>query len=218
MGFDSFIQDFDSERDKVKTTPTLVDETFTMGQKLVDTDWLPKINSIKILKPFTKELKELNLYKHGWRFNFSPSKEYVGLCSVNDSTYGASKVKKNIYVSVKYAKHDANWEQNFKGVILHEVSHALINQLFEGKKSELEKLDDLHAVSGGHGLIFKEVCCAISGAECRIFYEGGKLKESFKKFKYDCSFCGHKGYGDYQGFTDSCSECGKDIITEPTIN
>ncbi len=218
-GFDDFVADFGEQQEKKKVTPNEVSETFELGQNLINKDYFDEVKNIKILKPFLKGITELNPYKAGYRFQFSASKEYVGLCAVNaHDMVGESKVKKDIYISIKYVKHDANWEQNVRGVILHELSHSLVNLIFEKRAAELHQLDDLHKASAGHGQTFKSICAAIGGAEgCRIFYEKGNLKDSFKKYKYNCTFCGHEGFGDYLNFTDTCSGCDKSIITQSNL-
>lgn len=214
MSFDDFIMDFDASKNKeaVKITPTIVTETFDYGQKLIDTDYLPQISKIKILKKYLIDVKEMNLYNLGWRFQFGSFKNAAGLCSSEHTD------KKDIYVSIQVTKHDSNWKQNMQDVIHHEISHAIISEIFRKFPRELHKIDDQNRATKGHGKLWKEICKKLCNHECRIEYENSNFKDSFKNFKYNCTFCGHNGYGDYLKFTDNCSQCGKSIITENNIS
>lgn len=216
MSFDDFVAGFgeQQEKQKAKVTPNEISETFSLGQELINKDYLPTISKIKLLKLYLTAFKELNLYKLNWRFNFGSSKSWAGLCSEDENRIEDSKIGKNIYVSIQFVKHDHNWKQNMTDTIYHEISHALLMVIFSGKESELHKIDDLNKASKGHGILWKAVCKSLCGHECRIAYENMDLKESFKDYKYNCTFCGHEGFGDYLNFTDTCSECDKSIITQ----
>lgn len=217
MSFDSEIGSFYNESYK-KTTPEIVSETFDLGQSLINTDYLPKIRAIVILKPYLAEFTSINLYRLGWRFQFHSSRVNVGLCVSGDLKYGESAVSKNIYISIEYTKHDDNWRENFKNVILHEISHAIIQTIFLNKRQELSVLDPENDSTSGHGAIFKLVCNAISnGDQCHAYYANSKLKDSFKKFKYTCTFCEHEGFGDSKYFSEECDACGSSITVESNL-
>src|SRR5690606_284465 len=152
------------------TTPDSVKETYELCQQLISVDYLPQIKEVKIIQPYIKNLAALNLYKLGWRIQFHSSRTGVGLCAGGKHKYGESKVDKNIYISRQYTKHDAGWKKNVRGVILHEIAHAIVFQIFENNKSELNQLDDLHKVSGGHGIVFKNICESVGG-HCGLYYK-----------------------------------------------
>lgn len=217
MSFDSNIGDFEKEMsERVKTTPAEVTETLTEGNRLINIDYLPKLREIKIIAPFIKDYTQMNPYERGWRIQFGSSRQWAGLCSAASKGYeGKSALKKDIYISIQFTKHDANWKKNMSGTILHEIGHAIVFEIFHYDTENagiLSTIDDLHGISKGHGLVWKAVCGAISEGECGIFYKDHELKDSFKKYKYDCFNCGHKGYGDYANFSDECSECGKPVL------
>ena len=77
MSFDSYIDDFGAsgeEPKKVKATPENVAQTISFGTSKVNYDYLPQVQSIPELKEYVADMKHLNLYKHGWRFQFGTSK------------------------------------------------------------------------------------------------------------------------------------------------
>ncbi len=175
-------------------------------------DFVNNFSNEKQKERTKQRVKELNLYKLGWRFQFGSFKDAAGLCSSENTN------KKDVYVSIQVIKHDLNWKDGMKDVVNHELAHAIISELFRKNPSEIHKIDDQHKHTKGHGKLWKSVCKSLCGHECRIEYETANFKDSFKNYKYDCTFCGHKGYGDYLNFTENCSECKKSIITESNIS
>ena len=63
----------------------------------------------------------------------------------------------------------------------------------------------------GHGQIWATVCKVLD-ANCDMFYRKAKYKESFKEFKYECSNCGQKRYGNNMRFAEICFKCFKAVI------
>ena len=220
MSFDSFIDSFSqSDKNSVDSTPEMVKETFNYGQKLIARDYLPQISKIKELAPYLKGVTQMNLYIRGWRFQFGTSKSWAGLCAESEKTtrIGVSEVGKNIFVSIEIVKHDLNWKQNMSETVNHEIAHAIVREIFSGRMSELHRIDDQNRATQGHGRIWKQICAALCGHECRIKYENSNFAESFKEYKYTCFNCGHVGYGDYRGFQSNCEKCKKAVITEGNI-
>lgn len=222
MGFDSYIKDFEQNQEKVNTTPAIVTQTLDYGNELIDADYFPKIQKIALIKKYLKAHKDMNLYQRGWRFQFGSSRQWAGLCSSDPKTLGITK-DKNIYVSIQFVKHDLNWKDNMRSVILHEIAHAIVMEIFwfdkrSGGYDELHRIDDLHRLTEGHGLVWKAVCKALSNSDCRVKYENANTTEAFKKFKYDCAFCDHTGYGDRPKFAENCSKCEKPVIVQANIN
>lgn len=224
-GIDSHIEDFHADRNKerVTATPSVIDETFKYGQELINKDYLPEIKDVKYIQPYLKGYGAFNLYTMGWRFQFGSSREWAGLCDPNPTTLAKSIAGKNIYVSIQFVKHDKLWKENMRDTILHEIAHAIVFELFwfrdnlkEGGMNDLHRIDDLHKVSKGHGMVWKAVCKALSQGEndCRIHYEKADFAPEFNKYRYDCSFCGHEAYGKTQRFASECEKCGKPIFVE----
>lgn len=222
MNFESLMDNFGKEADrkqKIDSTPKEVVETYIEGEKLVDFDYLPLLMKVK-LKGFRQHLKpfvdkgHFNLKKLGWKVQFGSSKEWAGLCSAAPSSSGSSK-NRNVYISIQFTKHDANWSKNMKDTILHELAHAIVFEMFyfRGKSMELNKIDDLHRIAKGHGLVFKAVSKAI-GSSGSVFYTNSNFKESFKDFVYRCP-CGNTEYGNSPRFANVCSKCNKivDIVS-----
>lgn len=222
MGFDSFIDEFDkADENKVNTTPAIITETIEVGTKLIDTDYLDKIKHIEILKPYLVKFKHMNLYQLGWRFQFGSSKQWAGLCSTKEDSGGKSK-DRNIYVSIQYTRHDKNWKENMQSIILHEIAHAIVREIFffsDSSYATLNSIDPTNKTTGGHGVIFSEVCHAISGAKhnCGMSYADAQLSESIKNYKYDCPSCEHVAYGNSILFAKRCEKCDKSIIVEPNV-
>ncbi len=218
--FDDYLEEFEQESEnKIDNTPVIVTETIELGRELIQKDYLNEIKKIVKIKKFTSEIKELNLYKLGWRFQFGSSRQWAGLCSTQPKDQMKSK-DKNIYVSIQFTKHDASWKTEMRDVIYHEIAHALVLEIFHFNKANERKLhaiDDSDKASKGHGSIWKAVSKAISGKELRIFYENANTKESFKPFMYECPNCEHVGYGDYFKFTDSCDNCNSSVLTQANI-
>lgn len=222
MNFESLMDDFGKEADrkqKIESTPKEVVETYIEGEKLVDFDYLPLLMKVK-LKGFRQHLKpfvdkgHFNLKKLGWKVQFGSSKQWAGLCSAAPSSSGSSK-NRNVYISIQFTKHDANWSKNMKDTILHELAHAIIFEMFyfRGKSMELSRIDDLHGITKGHGLAFKAVSKAI-GSSGSVFYTNANFKETFKDFVYRCP-CGNSEYGNSPRFANVCSKCNKmvDIVS-----
>lgn len=226
MGFDSYIDEFDNaDENKISTTPAIVTETIEVGTTLINKDYLPTIEGIKDLKPYIGKFKSMNLYDMGWRFQFGSSKQWAGLCASSISADENAKSKyRNIFVSIQYTKHDLNWKHNMESVILHEIAHAIVSEIFyfnpQLTNAELNRIDDQHLPTKGHGRIWKEVCHAVSGTEydCSIMYKNSNLKDSIKNFVYNCPNCEHIGYGNSILFTKRCEKCDKSVIVEPNIN
>lgn len=222
MNFESLMSDFGKDADrkqKIESTPEEVTQTYIECEKLIDYDYLPALLKVKLkgfkanLKPFIKK-GVFNLKKFGWKVQFGSSKEWAGLCSAAPSSTGAAK-NRNVYISIQFTKHDANWKHNMKDTILHELAHAIIFEMFyfKGRSYELLKIDDLHNLTKGHGLAFKAVAKAI-GSSGSVFYTNSNFKETFKDFVYRCP-CGNIEYGSSPKFTNVCSNCTKmvDIVS-----
>ena len=217
MSFDDFMSDF--AQPEKKALAENVGETFDAGHELVSVDYYGKIKNIEAIKPFLENIKEMNLYNRGWRFQFGTSKSWAGLCDASEDQISKSK-NKNIFISIDFVKHDANWMKEMEGVILHEIAHAIVFEIFHfGKVSGINLIDPEHNKTKGHGKIWSSICGSIKGSEggCSRFYSDSNFKESFKNYKYDCFACGHKEYGDFNNFAVKCSKCGKSVLTENTI-
>jgi hypothetical protein len=80
----------------------------------------------------------------------------------------------------------------------------------------MKEIDPMHFVNTseqpiGHGQIWATVCKVLD-ANCDMFYRKAKYKESFKEFKYECSNCGQKRYGNNMRFAEICFKCFKAVI------
>lgn len=221
MNFDSFIEDFQKNESKPKSAASIVTETIEYGSSLINTDYLPKIKNIPKIKKYIAEYPQMNLYERGWKFQFGSSKEWAGLCSANAKGFvGKSKEGKNIYASIEYTKHDLNWKENMRGVILHEIAHAIVFEIFTFDKKHighLHRLDDQHNETAGHGAIWKAICHKIAGHECRIKLETANLSDKIKNYKYECGSCNHMGYGNFAKFTDSCEKCSRPVFVQQNL-
>lgn len=207
-----------NEEVPIDAEPSIIEETLERGNMLVNVDYLPKIKDIEILKPYLAGRTHLNPYKLGWRFNFGTSKDdWAGLCSVIETNIRKSK-NKNIFVSIDFVKHDKGWRQSMDLVIKHEISHAIIRELFyfTEKWATYERLDPAEIMTKGHGKIWSAICEKLNGENCPMFYDAPEenLAEQFKPYRYECYNCGHKEYGYYEGFESNCRECGKAVLTE----
>ncbi len=211
MSFDEDVMNFHSEmNEKINTTPEIVTETFNYGQKLLNHDYLPEIKNVKLVKKYLKGFTEINLFKLGYTFGFHSSKQVVGLCEVKPED---GKTLKAISASIQFTKHDENRQKNFVDVIKHEIVHGIINTIFEGRRSELERIDEIEKVTQGHGIVFRAIGKAI---KCSLLfqYKTAKLKDSFKDYRYQCTYCGHIEYGSWPAFTDECSVCNKPVTID----
>lgn len=217
MSFDDFMSDF--AEPKKNPLAENVEETFDAGHKLISVDYYDKIKDIASLQPYIANITEMNLYNRGWRFQFGTSKSWAGLCNASEEQIHLSK-NKNIFISIDFVKHDANWMKEMEGVVLHEIAHAIVFEIFlKNHTRSLNEIDPEHRNTHGHGKVWSSVCGSIKGAieGCSRFYSGSNFKASFKDYRYECYNCGHKDYGDFKNFAIKCSKCGKSIITENTV-
>jgi predicted SprT family Zn-dependent metalloprotease len=207
------------DKDKQKMGE-IVTDTITEARNLLDFDYLPMIKEadFDFYSRFFAPFSNMNLYKMGWRFQFGTSREWAGLCDSRNrldiSRANLSK-NRNLYVSINFVKHDANWQQNSKDVILHEIAHAIVTEVFERNmsKESLSNLDPKHFLLAGHGELWKKVCNAINkGGTCAQFYANALLKESFKAYMYNCAVCSTTKYSNSSTFTKNCFKCGSPVI------
>lgn len=210
MDLDDIVND--EQFQPIIETPKVITDTINKGEELLDVDYLDKIKTIKELKPYVKDLKEMNLKKRGWGFQFGSSREWVGLCSADPNTYGKSKGK-NIYVSIEFVKHWKGWEGEMKNTILHEIAHAIMFEIFWFDKRHigaLSKIDELHKISQGHGILWGLVCAKIKGSKerCSITIDTPGKSEQFKPYFYECPNCNNVEYGYSPHFSFNCSNCG----------
>lgn len=218
MDFDDIVEGLDpDEGGKDKVTASEIEETMTVGTEMLSTDLLPMISKIKFLKPWLKKYNSFVLADLGWAFNFGTSKQWAGLCS-SRITKHAKSVNRNIYVSIDFVEHDRNWMKNMVDTVWHEMAHAVIQELVvdvAGFRIALLEYDIEHRSSQGHGILWREVCKQISGENCPQFYENADFKETFKNWKAECLFCGHKEYSDHRtNLPSSCRECKTEMIVE----
>ena len=220
-------EEFDESFDDLGSNKSAKDntaETINLAQRLLDRDYLPMVKKYILSNqrysdylPFFSEFKQINLFKEGWRFQLGTSKEWAGLCSVEQTDIKASKKARNLYVSIDFVKHDENWKQNATDTILHEIAHAIVREVFyfKGRDFMLMELDPQNRLTQGHGRTWDMVCSAISGGKvCDMYYRNAKLKDSFKLYKYECSFCGNIKYGNTNNFAARCSKCFRPIMIQ----
>jgi hypothetical protein len=183
------------------------------ARKILDKDYLPMILSSSMsdkYKIYFQHLKKLNLYQEGWRFKFGQSREWAGLCAYNGLVFDKSKT---LYLSINFVKHDANWLENEKDTILHEMAHAIVDEYMITKVVDFIAVDPAHKVNEGHGEAWEAVCKAINpDGNCGRFYGNAKLKDSFQPYMYECGFCGTKKYSRNRNFTNVCFKCMKPVI------
>jgi predicted SprT family Zn-dependent metalloprotease len=188
-------------------------EVIEKARKLLDKDYLPMILSSSMsdkYKIYFQHLKKLNLYQDGWRFKFGQSREWAGLCAYNGLVFDK---KKTLYLSINYVKHDNNWLENEKDVVLHEMAHAIVDEYIITKIADFGGLDPAHKLTEGHGEAWEQVCKAINpDGDCGRFYTNAQLKDSFQPYMYDCGFCGTKKYSRNRNFTNICFKCNKPVI------
>ena len=194
----------------------IIDYTITTGREMLDTDILPIIlkNIDAKWKPYFVPYQKFNLYQLGWRIQFGSSRQWAGLCSWD------GEISKNIYISIQFVKHDRNWKENAIDTIQHEIAHACVTEAIIMKvgQTAFAMIDPLYAANTGHGESWKSICNAINpDGDCSVFYTKGKMKESFRPYKYECVNCGNKGYGNKIGFTSNCFKCFRPIITSKNI-
>lgn len=211
MAFEDFVNDLAEEHNanlKIETTPKEVKETMDLGMDLINKDYY----NILALKNVTGidnlfESKSCNLFKRGWKFQFGTSMQWAGLCDSSPNQFGGKSKDKNIYVSIDFVKHETNWSTKMKEVILHEIAHAIVVEMFKGNYDTLISIDYEHVTTNGHGKIWKEVCKVISGNDCPTFYQDAKFKKSALPYTYECTNCGYVGHGSFQSFTNICEKC-----------
>lgn len=217
-------EDFEEDYDKNDEVQKEVTDTINLARRLLDYDYLPKIKKYIFQNsrysdylPYFSKFNSLNLFKLGWRFQYGTSKEWAGLCSIEDTEIMVSKKSRNLYVSIDFVKHDESWMQNATDTILHEIAHAVVFEVFyfSGGWFALDSIDPQDKLTGGHGRTWDMVCSAISGGKvCEMYYKNANLKESFKLYKYECYNCGNIQYGNSINFATRCSKCYKPIIVQ----
>jgi hypothetical protein len=217
MAFDDFVDKFKPEKSK---TPEIVGQTLDLGYKLMNVDYLSDLMTSDVLTPYLIDEKEMNLHKRGWRFQFGTSKSWAGLCDPRPESVLKSK-NKNILVSIDFTKGDDNWLKNSKDVILHEIAHAIVCEMFyfdREKTRNLKEVDPEHFKLKGHGKMWETVCNSINkDGKCLRFYDNLKANDFFKRFRYYCVNCQHKEYGDSDNFAKRCIKCFKPIMIEGNI-
>jgi hypothetical protein len=218
MAFDDFIKGLQPK--KRNDTPEIVGKTLNMGVSMLDVDYLPMIMNNSELAELFKDEKQMTLSKRGWRFQFGSSRSWAGLCDPRPDSVLKSN-NKNILVSIEFVKGDDNWQENCKDVIMHEIAHAIVDELFyfgSLTQSELIKLDPEHFSREGHGAIWEKVCVAINEeGKCSRFYENSKKNDMFMPYKYTCINCKHKSYGPTPTFAVKCGKCFKPVLIEGNI-
>jgi predicted SprT family Zn-dependent metalloprotease len=217
MDFGEIVGGLDPFDEKKEVTKENVAETMRIGTEMLDSDLLPTLKKVKWLKKWIKSYKTFNLHDLGWRFNFGTSKEWAGLCSSQVSKHAKAR-SQNIYVSIDYVEHDRNWMDNMKDTILHEMAHAVIQELsinVVGFRLAHLAYDDQHNMTQGHGILWSEVCAKISGNHCPVFYKNSNMAEEFKNWKAECMFCDTKIYDDHRtNLPSSCPKCKTQMIIE----
>tara|TARA_R110002126_G_scaffold195921_3_gene343826 strand:+ start:2459 stop:3118 length:660 start_codon:yes stop_codon:yes gene_type:complete len=217
MDFGDILGSFDPFDEEKEITSENVSETMRIGTEMLDQNLLPALKKVKWLKKWLKGYETFNLEELGWRFNFGTSKQWAGLCSSRTSKHAKSS-KQNIYVSIDFVEHDLNWMQNMKDTILHEMAHAVIQELIinvVGFRLAHLAYDDQHQMTQGHGILWSEVCSRISGKHCPVFYKNSDMKPSFKDWKAECFLCDTTQYADRKlDVPTSCLKCGTEMIIE----
>ena len=200
--------------------PNLVSDTMFYGVTMLNVDYLPMLLKDEELSKYLQKEKQMNLMKRGWEFQYGSSRSWAGLCDAGASTKGKSE-NKNIYISIEFTRGDENWKDNMRGTVMHEISHAIVREMFyfsaTFNMSDLNEIDPTNKSEQGHGNIWKKVCKAISGEDCERFYKNFKQTEFFKPFKYSCSYCGDEKYGNSKFFASKCSKCQKQILVTENV-
>jgi len=213
---DSFIGKA-QEKDNISKDAKYSLEVIERARKILDQDYLPMILSSIAPKyrVYFQNLKKANLYEQGWRFKFGESREWAGLCAYNGLVFDKGKT---LYLSINFVKGDANWLDNEKDTILHEMAHAMVDEYIITKIFNFESLDPLHTPTQGHGEAWEAVCKSINpDGNCGKFYTNAKLKDSFLPYKYECGFCKVKKYGKRPNFTDVCYNCLNPVVVTKNI-
>lgn len=223
---EDYLDRYEKSKEPIREKGEVIDETFSESQKLLNRDILPELLKSKqfvdVIYPYMDFALKFNLYELGWRMQFGKSKQWAGLCSAEEHKQikAAKSKNRNIYLSIDFTKHDANWKQNFKDVMLHEMAHAVIFEIFYftdniAKKIAFNENDPYHKATKGHGKFWEIVCGALTGKEgCERFYKNASLEEQFKTYRYVCLNCENKKYSNSPNFASRCSVCGKAVIIE----
>jgi|LakMenEpi03Aug12_release.lakeMendotaPanAssembly.Ray.scaffolds.fasta_scaffold01602_2 predicted SprT family Zn-dependent metalloprotease len=216
MAFDDFMKKMQPVK---KATPQIVEQTFDAGQKLINVDYFDKIKDIQDLKPFLLKQTSMNVFKRGWRFQFGTSKSWAGLCNPRSEEVLKSK-NKNIMISIDFVKGDDKWNENMTDVILHEIAHAIVFEIFyfdgEGTIGGLMQLDPEHfdKEKPGHGKMWKQVASALQGKQASTFYINSQTNKYFLDYTYNCVNCGFKGFGATANFVSKCQKCLKPVFIQ----
>jgi hypothetical protein len=229
LGYGSFEDMVGSFKSKapnlVEEKKELIELTLSTGRERVDTDYKAELikNTPKELHKYWENASHINLYKYGWRLQFTTSRRFAGLCSLEDFgkiEKGNLSKDKNLYLSINFVKSDANWKNTYLDTILHEIAHAIVDEMIIlkiGYQSFLQ-LDPLHQLTEGHGKIWEMVCQAINpNGSCGRFYTNAILETSFKEYKYECQNCEHEGFGNSKNFASNCHKCFKPVLIEKNL-
>lgn len=218
-----------SEQDKINAQKLA--NAIKKMQELINIDYKPVIladTENKKLHRYVEKVRHLNLYKLGWRANVGTSKAWAGICM-----YGGKQAKREILLSYNFIVGDDDFGENLEDVMLHEIAHAIVSELFilnpfdlpldKLKPSRIKDLslyetpldiiDQTHSKSGGHGIMWAAVCESISkGFICDMFYRLAENNELMKDYKYKCIRCSNEEYGNSPIFASKCSKCGTPVL------
>jgi hypothetical protein len=218
-----------SEQDKINSAK--LGNAIKKMQELINTDYKPIIladQENKKLHRYVEKVRHLNLYKLGWRANVGVSKAWAGICMS-----GGKKEKREIMLSYNFIVGDNAFEENLEDVMLHEIAHAIVAELFIMNPFELpldklkpsrikdlglykqpiDIIDQTHSESGGHGIMWAAVCEAISkGYICDMFYRLAEANELMEDYKYKCIRCSNEEYGSSSRFATKCSKCNTPVL------
>ena len=224
--FDELVDRFvEAQPKEANEKAEIIERTLNEGRDMLDVDLMPLLFKSEDVKkhilPYASTYPHMNLYKLGWRMQFGSSKQWAGLCSVEEHEKilkGQSK-NRNIYISIQFTKYDENWKDNFKNTMLHEMAHAVIFEIFYYSNPQnqfaLVQKDPSHLPLQGHGTFWNYVCATLTGKEgCARYYENAKYAEEFKNYKYTCSNCDLEKFGGSPIFASRCQRCGKAVIIE----
>jgi len=229
LGYGSFEDMVGSFKTKapnlVEQKKELIELTLSVGRQKVDTDFKPDLmkNTPEELHKYWEGASHVNLYKYGWRLQFTDSREFAGLCSQEDFGQvqkGNLSKDRNLYLSINFVKSDANWKNNYLDTILHECAHAIVREMIVTKigYTSLGQLDPMHITTQGHGKIWKMVCEAINpNGDCGQFYTNAILENSFNEYHFECQNCEYEGFGKTKAFTSNCPKCFKPVIIEKNL-
>jgi hypothetical protein len=229
LGYGSFEDMVGSFKTKapnlVEQKKELIELTLSVGRQKVDTDFKPDLmkNTPEELHKYWEGASHVNLYKYGWRLQFTDSREFAGLCSQEDFGQvqkGNLSKDRNLYLSINFVKSDANWKNNYLDTILHECAHAIVREMIVTKigYTSLGQLDPMHITTQGHGKIWKMVCEAINpSGDCGQFYTNAILENSFNEYHFECQNCEYEGFGKTKAFTSNCPKCFKPVIIEKNL-